>query len=112
MSLFLNTKIPEKKNIEIALTYIYGIGRKESINICKKLGLNPKTKFDDLNEKILLNLENYIKFKYLYGFHLKRLRQQNIKSLIKLKNYRGSRHFLGYLVRGQKSRNKKLRRHR
>ena len=108
---FLNTNIPSTKNTEIALTYIYGIGRKESVYICKKLGLNPKIKFNELNEKIINNLENYIKFKYLYGFHLKRLKKQNIDFLIKLRSYRGNRHFLGYLVRGQKSRNKRLRRH-
>lgn len=108
---FLNTDIPNTKNVEIGLTYIYGIGRKESVSICKKIGINPKTKFFSLNEKIISNLENYIKFKYVHGFHLRRLNKQNINFLIKLRSYRGSRHFLGYLVRGQKSRNKKLRRH-
>lgn len=111
MNHFLNVNIPNTKNIEIGLTYIYGIGREESIHICRKLGLNSKKKFGELNEKLINNLENYIKFKYSYGFHLRRLKKQNVSSLIKLRSYRGNRHFLGYLVRGQKSRNKKARRH-
>jgi small subunit ribosomal protein S13 len=44
MAYFLNTNVPDNKNIEIALTYVYGIGRKESINVCRKLGVNPKKK--------------------------------------------------------------------
>jgi len=108
---FLNTNIPEKKNLEIALSSIYGIGRRESIKICKKLGLNPKSSFIDLSNKIITNLTNYIEFNYIHGFRLKRLKKQNIDSLIKIRCYRGNRHFSGLLVRGQKSRNKKLRKH-
>lgn len=108
---FLNTDVPDNKNIEIALTHIYGIGRKRSIQICKKLGLNPKILFKNLNNQIRNNLSNFIEFNYVYGFHLKRLKKQNIKMLIKIRSYRGSRHYFGYLVRGQRSKNKKLRRY-
>ena len=108
---FLNKDIPKKKNLEIALSHIYGIGRKEAIFICKKLGFNPKVLFQNLNEKSLNNLSNFIEFNYVHGFYLKRLRQQRLNFLIKLKCYRGIRLKLGLLVRGQKSRNKKLRRH-
>jgi len=108
---FLNTDIPKSKNLEIALSYIYGIGRKEAISICKKLGLNSRVSFDKLNDKAFSNLSNYIEFNYIHGFYLKRLKRQRINFLIKLKCYRGIRLNLGLLVRGQKSRNKKLRRH-
>ena len=53
MTHFLNVDIKEKKNLEIALSGIYGIGRKEAIKVCKHLGLNSKKKFKELNNKIL-----------------------------------------------------------
>jgi small subunit ribosomal protein S13 len=108
---FLNTNIPNNKNIEISLSHIYGIGRKEANKICKKLGFNPKTLFKNLNNQSRSSLSNFIEFNYVYGFHLKRLKKQNINMLIKLRTYRGNRHYFGYLVRGQRSKNKKLRRH-
>jgi small subunit ribosomal protein S13 len=108
---FLNTNIPVNKNIEISLAHIYGIGRKRSIQICKKLGLNSKSLFTNLTNQVHTALFNYIKFNYIYGFHLKRLRKQNIDILVRVRSYRGSRHYLGYLVRGQRSKNKKIRRH-
>lgn len=111
MSYFLDVNIPETKNIEIALTSIYGIGRKQSIKICKKFGLNSKIRFSSLDGKLLQKLNNYIRFNYIYGFNLKRLKKQQRDSLIKIRCYRGNRHFFGYLVRGQRSKNKKLRRH-
>ena len=107
---FLDANIPVNKNIEISLTYIQGIGRKESIKICKKLGLNSKILFKSLNTQSRRLLANYINFNYVHGFHLKRIKKQNIEMLIKMKSYRGNRHFYGYLVRGQRSKNKKKRR--
>jgi small subunit ribosomal protein S13 len=111
MAVFLNINIPKHTNLEIGLSYIYGIGRKESVKICKKLGLNPRLPFKNLNDHFLNNLKSYIEFNYIYGFHLKRLKRQNINALIKIRSYRGSRHFFGYLVRGQRSKNKKIRKH-
>lgn len=111
MSLFLYENISDKKNIKTALSQVYGIGQKESIKICKKLGLNTNARFKDFDSRTRTNLANFIEFNYIYGFHLKRLKKQRIDSLIKLRCYRGNRHFYGYLVRGQRSKNKKLRRH-
>jgi len=111
MVFFLNTNIPDNKNLETSLTYIYGIGRKQSIKICRKLGFNPRLRFKDLNKQMLDNLIAYIEFHYIYGFNLKRLKKQNINFFIKMRSYRGTRHYFGYLVRGQRSKNKKIRRH-
>ena len=108
---FLNTDIPKNKNLKIALSFIYGIGQKESVSICKKLGLNTKILFGKLNDKAFNNLSNYIEFNYIHGFYLKRLKRQYIDALIKIKCYKGIRLREGLLVRGQKSRNKKSRRH-
>jgi len=110
-NLFLNTHIPKETSLKIGLSYIYGIGRNESVKICRKLGLNPRISFKSLNDHFLNNLQSYIEFNYIYGFHLKRLKKQNINALIKIRSYRGSRHFFGYLVRGQRSKNKKIRKH-
>jgi small subunit ribosomal protein S13 len=111
MTLFLHENISDNKNIKVALAQVYGIGYKESIKICHKFGLNIKARFKDLDVGIQSNLANFIEFNYTHGFHLKRLKKQRIETLIKLRCYRGSRHFHGYLVRGQRSKNKKLRRH-
>ena len=108
---FLNVVISDKMNIRVGLTQIYGIGSFEALQICKKLGLNPRALFKTLNNQLRIVLANYIKFKYIYGFHLNRLKKQNIESLIKLRLYRGNRHYQGFLVRGQRSKNKKMRKH-
>lgn len=109
---FLNTTISNNMNIKVGLSQIYGIGHFEAIKICKKLGLNPRAFFKSLNNQLRTTLSNYIKFKYVSGFHLRRLKKQNIDFLIKLRLYRGNRHRAGFLVRGQRSKNKKLRKHR
>ena len=59
--------------------------------------------FKNLNNQFLDIVNSYVEFNYISGFHLKRLKKQFIENLIKIKCYRGSRHFLGYLVRGQRS---------
>ena len=107
----VNINVSSSKNLKIAFSSIYGIGQKEALFICKKLGLNPKMSFKNLNNQFLDIISSYIEFNYISGFHLKWLKKQHIDNLIKIKCYRGSRHFLGYLVRGQRSKNKKLRRH-
>jgi|694.fasta_scaffold02292_6 small subunit ribosomal protein S13 len=108
---FLNVDIPKQKNLEIALSFIYGIGRKKAIFICKKLGFNSKSKFGLLNEKALKNLSGFIDFYFIHGYTLKRLKRQRLDFLVKIKTYRGTRLVSGLLVRGQKSRNKKLRKY-
>lgn len=107
----LNINISENKNLLISFSSIYGIGFKRSIFICRKLGLNHRMPFNKLNNHLLDIINSYIEFNYVSGFHLKRLKKQFIDNLVKIKCYRGNRHFLGYLVRGQRSKNKKFRRH-
>lgn len=107
----ININVSNNKNLEVAFSSIYGIGKKEAISICKQLGLNSRMPFKKLNNQFLDVIASYIEFNYISGFHLKRLKKQHIDRLIKIKCYRGNRHFLGYLVRGQRSKNKKLRRH-
>ena len=86
-------------------------GRKKAIFICKKLGFNSKSKFGLLNEKALKNLSGFIDFYFIHGYTLKRLKRQRLDFLVKIKTYRGTRLVSGLLVRGQKSRNKKLRKY-
>lgn len=92
------------KNIEIALTYIYGIGRSTSAKICEQTGIDPKTKINDLTAdettKVRQALENDIKVEG-------RLRTEialNIKRLMDIGCYRGLRHRRGLPVRGQRTR--------
>jgi small subunit ribosomal protein S13 len=96
--------IPEKKRLEISLTYIYGIGRKLSNEIISKLGLDPNMRAHNLNEDDVARLNALIQSSYVCEGDLRRQIQNNIKRLISIHCYRGSRHRLGLPVRGQRTR--------
>ncbi len=95
--------LPRNKSIEIALTYIFGIGRKTSKDILSATGVKPNTKTRDLSEKEIAALRKEIEGKYKVEAELKREIQANIKRLIEIGSYRGIRHKLGLPVRGQRT---------
>ena len=103
MARIKNVDLPDNKRIEIALTYIHGIGRKLSKQILTKLDINLDTKAKDLtNEetaKIRKELDNYL----LEG-DLRREVSMNIKTQMEIGSYRGMRHRKGLPVRGQSTR--------
>jgi small subunit ribosomal protein S13 len=96
--------IPDKKRLEISLTYIYGVGRCLSNEICKKLGLNPDMKAHNLTEDEIAKINAMLTSQYLVEGDLRRQVQNNIKRLISIHCYRGMRHRLGLPVRGQRTR--------
>lgn len=96
--------IPEKKRLEISLTYIYGIGRRLSNEVIVKLGLNPNMKAHDLTEDDIAKLNALLQSQYVVEGDLRRQIQNNIKRLISIHAYRGMRHRLGLPVRGQRTR--------
>jgi small subunit ribosomal protein S13 len=96
--------IPDKKRLEIALTYIYGIGREVSNDIIKKLGLNPDMRAHQLTQDDLAKLNNLIQAEYVVEGDLRRQIQNNIKRLVSIHAYRGLRHRSGLPVRGQRTR--------
>ena len=95
--------LPRDKRIEIALTYIYGIGRKTATDICKATGVNPDIRVRDLTEDDASKLREYIDHNCRVEGDLRRDVAFDIKRLIEIGCYRGLRHRKGLPVRGQHS---------
>nr|YP_009551150.1 ribosomal protein S13 [Vischeria sp. ACOI 3415]AOW70841.1 ribosomal protein S13 [Vischeria sp. CAUP Q 202]QAA12087.1 ribosomal protein S13 [Vischeria sp. ACOI 3415]QFR99650.1 ribosomal protein S13 [Vischeria stellata] len=95
--------LPDTKSIEIALTYIYGIGRTRSKEILNLLKINPETKTKFLTDKDISQLRELIEKSYTTESDLKRLVSLNIKRLVEINCYRGRRHIQGLPLRGQRT---------
>lgn len=95
--------LPRDKRIEIALTYIFGIGRKTASDIIAATGINPDTRVKDLTEDEVSKLSNYINNNITVEGDLRRETAFDIKRLIEIGCYRGVRHRKGLPVRGQRS---------
>jgi small subunit ribosomal protein S13 len=96
--------LPRDKRIEIALTYIYGIGLPSAKKILASTGINPDTRVKDLTEDEINRLQREIESNYKVEGDLRREVNANIKRLIDIGCYRGLRHRLGLPVRGQRTR--------
>ena len=97
--------LPRDKRVEIGLTYIYGIGRKTASDIIAATGVNPDTRVKDLTEEDVAKLREYIEHNIKVEGDLRRDVAFDIKRLIEIGSYRGSRHRKGLPVRGQTSKN-------
>lgn len=95
--------LPRNKRIEVALTYIYGIGRSSSQNILAKAGVDANTRSDDLTEAEVGKLREIIDREFRVEGDLRREISMNIKRLMDLGCYRGLRHRRGLPVRGQQT---------
>jgi small subunit ribosomal protein S13 len=96
--------IPENKRLEIALTYIYGIGDAIAAEILAKLKLSPDLRAHKLTADDVARLNSLITSEYVVEGDLRRQVQNNIKRLVSIHCYRGIRHRLGLPVRGQRTR--------
>jgi len=96
--------LPRDKRIEVALTYIYGIGRSTSNKILAKTQIDPNTRVRDLTEEEANRLREVIEREYTVEGDLRRIVQMNIKRLMDIGTYRGLRHRRGLPVRGQRTR--------
>ncbi|MCK5507717.1 MAG: 30S ribosomal protein S13 [Deltaproteobacteria bacterium] len=103
MARIAGVDLPRKKRIEIALTYIYGIGRTISKNILAKLNIDSDTKSDDLSEAEINNIRKVIDSEYKVEGELRTEISMNIKRLMDLGAYRGLRHRKSLPVRGQRT---------
>lgn len=103
MARLAGVDLPRGKRIEIALTYIYGIGRSTSQKILTEAGVNWDTKSDDLMEDQITNIRKIIDEKYKVEGDLRREISMNIKRLMDLGAYRGLRHRKGLPTRGQRT---------
>jgi small subunit ribosomal protein S13 len=95
--------LPKNKRIEIALTYIFGIGRSSSQKILNECGIDFDTKADDLAENQISDIRSIIDEKHKVEGDLRREVSMNIKRLMDLGLYRGIRHRRGLPVRGQRT---------
>jgi len=96
--------LPRNKRVEVALTYIYGIGLSRSRQILNATKVNPDTRVKDLSEAEASALRDYIAKNYKVEGDLRREVQMNIKRLIEIGCYRGLRHRRNLPVRGQRTR--------
>ncbi len=96
--------LPRNKRIEIALTYIYGIGKTRATEILNVTGVNPDTRVQDLTEDDVARLREAINQSYKVEGDLRREVQMHIKRLIEIGSYRGLRHRRNLPVRGQRTR--------
>ena len=103
MARIAGVDLPRNKRIEIALTYIYGIGRTTSQKILDESGIDRDMKSDDLTESQVADIRNIIDEKYKVEGDLRREVSMNIKRLMDLGLYRGIRHRRGLPVRGQRT---------
>ena len=103
MARIAGVDIPNNKRVEIALTYIYGIGRKSSNDILAKTGINPDTRAKDLTEDEIAKLRDEIENSYTVEGDLRRDVALNIKRKVEINCYRGIRHRKGLPVRGQRT---------
>jgi small subunit ribosomal protein S13 len=94
--------IPNEKRVEIALTYIYGIGRQLSKQILKKTNIDPDKRAKDLTEDEIVRLRDEIS-KHLVEGDLRREVSMNIKTKMEINSYQGVRHKKGLPVRGQRT---------
>jgi len=104
MARIAGINIPDNKVIEIALTYIYGIGRSLRAQILKEIGINPNKRTSQLSEQELNKIRKIIdEKKYKIEGDLRREIMMNIKRLKEIGCYRGVRHIKGLPVRGQQT---------
>lgn len=103
MARIAGVDIPNNKRVEIALTYIYGIGRKSANDILAITGVDPDKRAKDLTEEEVAKLRDEIENSYSVEGDLRRTVAMNIKRLVEINCYRGTRHRKGLPVRGQRT---------
>ncbi len=103
MPRIMGIDIPREKRIEIALTYVYGIGQSLSNKILREANVNPDKRAKDLTDQEVASITGVIQKGYKVEGDLRREFQQNIKRFMDIKCYRGLRHIKGLPVRGQRS---------
>lgn len=103
MARIAGVDLPRDKRVEVALTYIYGVGRPTSQKIINQVGVNPDTRVKDLTEEEINKLRYAIEKNCTVEGDLRREVALNIKRLIEIGCYRGLRHRRGLPVRGQRT---------
>ena len=103
MARIAGVDLPREKRVDIALTYIYGIGRKTANDILAATGVNPDTRVKDMTEEDEAKIREYIDHHLIVEGDKRRDVALNIKRLVEIGCYRGVRHRKGLPVRGQRT---------
>ncbi len=103
MARIAGVNIPTNKRVEIALTYIHGIGRTKAKEICGKLSIPAERRVNELSDAETIQIRETIDADYMVEGDLRRENAMNIKRLMDLGCYRGLRHRRGLPVRGQRT---------
>ena len=104
MARIAGVDLPKNKRAEIGLTYIYGIGRSQSLKVLAQTGISPDTRIKDLTESEVAKLRDVIEREYKVEGDLRREVSMNIKRLTEIGCYRGLRHRRNLPVHGQRTR--------
>ena len=103
MARIAGVDIPREKRLEISLTYIFGIGRTRSAEICRALDIDPDTRVRDLTDDEVARIRNHIETAFKVEGDLRREIQQDIKRKMEIGAWQGLRHRKGLPVRGQRT---------
>jgi small subunit ribosomal protein S13 len=103
MARIAGVDIPREKRLEISLTYIFGIGRTRSTEICTALEIDPDTRVRDLTDDEVARIRNHIEATFKVEGDLRREVQQDIKRKMEIGCWQGLRHRRGLPVRGQRT---------
>ncbi|AOZ72249.1 30S ribosomal protein S13 [Boudabousia tangfeifanii] len=103
MARIAGVDLPREKRLEIALTYVYGVGRTRAKETLEATGVSPDTRVRDLTEEELVKLRDFIEGNYKVEGDLRREVQADIRRKIEIASYQGLRHRRGLPVRGQRT---------
>ncbi len=103
MARIAGINIPTNKRVEIALTYIYGIGKNSSRAICQAVGIDKSKRINEISDSEMMSIREHIDANFMVEGDLRREKSINIKRLMDLGCYRGLRHRRGLPVRGQRT---------
>jgi small subunit ribosomal protein S13 len=104
MPRILGVDLPKDKRIHVSLTYLYGVGDKTSMDVCREAGIDPARRAKELSEEEVSRITSVLQKGYRVEGDLRREISQNIKRLMDIGSYRGMRHKKSLPVRGQRTR--------
>lgn len=103
MARLAGVDIPREKRVEVALTYIYGVGRTRASQTLTETGISPDTRVKDLSDAELVQLRDYIEGTFQVEGDLRREVAADIRRKVEIQSYQGLRHRRGLPVRGQRT---------
>ena len=103
MARLVGVDLPREKRVEIALTYIFGVGRSRAVETLAQTGVGPDTRVRDLSDDDLVKLRDWIEANYRIEGDLRREVQADIRRKVEIGSYEGIRHRRGLPVRGQRT---------